>query len=300
MHRDDSDQNMRDEITPLIITRDEAPNIARTLDKLVWARRIVVIDSGSTDDTMRIAQSYPQVEVIAHPFADFASQCNFGLTRITSPWVLSLDADYELADDLVRELQALRPPPDIAGYRARFVYRIFGRRLRGTLYPPRTVLYRRERARYRNEGHGHRVVVDGAVLDLSGAIYHDDRKPLARWFASQQRYARIEAEHLLTSRPQRARNRPAPPDGMAGADRRLFLHTARQGMPARRLGWLVLRAPARDRRGADRARARRPTPATPHASVGRGQRARSDCSADPGSRRRARTGATDVTVPITP
>jgi glycosyltransferase involved in cell wall biosynthesis len=198
MHHDDSRQNMLDEITPLIITHDEAPNIARTLDKLVWARRIVVIDSGSTDDTVRIARSYPQVEVIAHPFTDFASQCNFGLTQVTSPWVLSLDADYELSDDLVHELRALTPTPGIAGYRARFVYRIFGRPLRGTLYPPRTVLYRRERAHYRNEGHGHRVTVDGTIVDLSGAIYHDDRKPLARWFASQQRYARIEADYLQT------------------------------------------------------------------------------------------------------
>jgi glycosyltransferase involved in cell wall biosynthesis len=198
MRHDQSSDNMLDEITPLIITHDEAPNIVRTLDKLVWARRIVVIDSGSTDDTVRIAQSYPQVEVILHPFTDFASQCNFGLAQVTSPWVLSLDADYELGNDLVSELQALAPPASIAGYRARFVYRVFGRPLRGTLYPPRTVLYRREGARYRNEGHGHRVVVDGAVRDLRGAISHDDRKPLARWFASQQRYARIEAEHLLT------------------------------------------------------------------------------------------------------
>jgi glycosyltransferase involved in cell wall biosynthesis len=198
MRHGDTTQSMLDQITPLIITRDEALNIARTLDKLVWARRIVVIDSGSTDDTVPIAQNYPQVEVIRHPFADFASQCNFGLAQVTSPWVLSLDADYELSADLVRELAALAPPESVAGYRARFVYRIFGRPLRGTLYPPRAVLYRREGARYRNEGHGHRVVVDGAVPDLRGAIYHDDRKPLARWFASQQRYARIEAEHLLT------------------------------------------------------------------------------------------------------
>jgi glycosyltransferase involved in cell wall biosynthesis len=198
MRHDQSSDNMLDEITPLIITHDEAPNIARTLDQLVWASRIVVIDSGSTDDTVRIARSYPQVEVILHPFTDFASQCNFGLAQVTSPWVLSLDADYELSNDLVSELSALAPPARIAGYRARFVYRVFGRALRGTLYPPRTVLYRREGARYRNEGHGHRVVVDGAVRDLRGDISHDDRKPLARWFASQQRYARIEAEHLLT------------------------------------------------------------------------------------------------------
>jgi glycosyltransferase involved in cell wall biosynthesis len=191
-----------DHITPLIITFNEAPNIRRTLDKLTWARRIVIIDSGSTDDTLRIAKSYPQVAVIEHAFADFASQCNFGLTQVATPWVLSLDADYELSDALVGELRSLTTPGNAASYRARFVYRIHGRALRGTLYPPRTVLYRKERASYRNEGHGHRVTVTGDVLDLHGVIFHDDRKPLARWFASQQRYAREEADDLLGPRSE--------------------------------------------------------------------------------------------------
>jgi glycosyltransferase involved in cell wall biosynthesis len=194
------------QITPLIITYDEAPNIRRTLDKLAWARRIVVIDSGSTDGTVEIMRCYPRVEVIPHPFTDFASQCNYGLTQIATPWVLSLDADYELSDALLRELTSLRPADDNAGYRARFVYRIHGRPLRGTLYPPRTVLYRKSRAVYRKEGHGHRVVVDGEVLTLDGVIYHDDRKPIARWVKSQQLYARDEADHLLGLRaaPTRA------------------------------------------------------------------------------------------------
>jgi len=189
------------EITPLIITYDEAPNIRRTLDKLAWARRIVVIDSGSTDGTVEMLQCYPQVEVIGHPFTDFASQCNYGLTQIATSWVLSLDADYELSDALLRELESLQPADNIAGYRARFVYRVHGRPLRATLYPPRTVLYRKSRAVYRKEGHGHRVMVDGEILPFDGVIYHDDRKPLARWFASQQRYARDEADYLLGLRP---------------------------------------------------------------------------------------------------
>lgn len=190
---------MLDHITPLIITYNEAPNIARTLGKLLWAKRVVVIDSGSTDETLGMLRSFPQVDVIGHPFSDFASQCNFGLTQVATPWVLSLDADYELSDALVDELAGLHAPDKVAGYRTRFVYRILGRALRGTLYPPRTVLYRKDKARYRNEGHGHRVAIDGEVLPLAGVIYHDDRKPLARWFDSQQRYAEVEARYLIAT-----------------------------------------------------------------------------------------------------
>lgn len=195
------DHAVQGQITPLIITYDEAPNIRRTLAKLLWARRIVVVDSGSTDGTLEMLRDYPQVEVFDHPFVDFASQCNYGLTQIDSPWVLSLDADYELSDQLVSELATLSPPDQVVGYMARFVYRIYGRPLRGSLYPPRAVLYRKDRAFYRLEGHAHHVVLDGEVLQLRGAIFHDDRKPLARWFTAQQRYARTEAEYLLEAPP---------------------------------------------------------------------------------------------------
>ena len=60
-------------------------------------------------------------------------------------------------------------------------------------------LYRRERAHYLQEGHTQRVVVDGTVARLQGLIDHDDRKPLSRWFASQQKYAKLEADHLLST-----------------------------------------------------------------------------------------------------
>ncbi|AMN43745.1 glycosyltransferase family 2 protein [Rhodoplanes sp. Z2-YC6860] len=190
---------MIDDITPLIITYNEAENIARTLDRLSWARRIVLVDSGSTDETLAIARRYPSVDVVHRPFDDFANQCNFGVSQVSTHWVLSLDADYELSDALIEELGALHPEATTSGYKARFVYRIFGKPLRGTLYPARAVLYRKDRAVYRNEGHGHRVVLPGVVRPLANVIFHDDRKPLDRWFESQRRYARLEAAHLLAS-----------------------------------------------------------------------------------------------------
>jgi len=186
--------------TVLIITLNEAPNLARCLDRLDWARRILVIDSGSTDQTLQIAHQYNNVEVVHRPFDSFADQCNFGLTLIETPWALSLDADYELSSTLVSEINSLRES-SIQGYSAPFIYRIHGRVLRGSLYPPRTVLYRVRAARYRNEGHGHRVSVDGPIARLSAPIYHDDRKPLQTWMDSQKRYANAEADHLLAADP---------------------------------------------------------------------------------------------------
>lgn len=188
---------MLDQITPLVLTFDEAPNIGRTLAALGWARRVVVVDSGSTDETTEILRRHPQVETVHHAFTDPTSQWNFALTQVSTPWVLSLDADYQLSDALVSEIATLAPTTEVGGYSAGFVYRIHGRPLRRSLYPPRTVLFRRQGAWHRQDGHTQRLMVAGRVLPLDGIIYHDDRKPLARWLGSQQRYARAEADHLL-------------------------------------------------------------------------------------------------------
>ena len=192
-------QLMQNEITPLILTFNEAPNIGRTLEKLSWAREIVMIDSGSTDRTLEIARSaHPNVRIIPRSFDSFAGQCNFGLSQITSEWVLSMDADYVLTPELLAEVQTLTPLPDIAGYSVRFRYCIYGYPLRSTVYPARTVLYRRELAKYSDEGHGHRVKIKGRVTTLFGRIDHDDRKRLTYWLQSQDRYATIEARYLLS------------------------------------------------------------------------------------------------------
>jgi glycosyltransferase involved in cell wall biosynthesis len=186
------------EITPMILTFNEEANIGRTLAKLTWAKRILIIDSGSTDRTLEIIRQFRQAEVIRRDFDTAAAQCNFGLSHVESEWVLSLDADYVLSDDLVSEIASLRPDGNVRGFWARFVYQIFGRSLRASLYPRRAVLYRRASAAYGDEGHTQRVHIEGEVQTLTNPIFHDDRKSIARWFSSQARYASLEAGHLLS------------------------------------------------------------------------------------------------------
>lgn len=186
------------EITALVLTYNEGDNIARAVDRLRSIPQVLLIDSFSTDDTIEIAtQTHPKVRVLQRAFDTFAAQCNFGLEQISTPWVLSIDADYILTPALTEEITHLSPPVGVAGYRARFSYCISGHRLRSSLYPPRTVLYRRSLASYREDGHGHRVIVEGPIRNLCGKIEHDDRKPLSRWISSQVNYSRIEARHLI-------------------------------------------------------------------------------------------------------
>jgi hypothetical protein len=167
---------------------------------LTWATRILLLDSFSNDETLELAKAVaPNISIMQRRFDSFAGQCNFGLGQITTEWVLSIDADYVLTPELIAEIGALDPKSDVAGYSVEFRYCIFGHPLRSTLYPARTVLYRRKLGKYRDEGHGHRVAVDGKVEKLANKIDHDDRKPLTYWIRSQDVYAEIEARHLLST-----------------------------------------------------------------------------------------------------
>jgi glycosyltransferase involved in cell wall biosynthesis len=220
---------MLDSITPVLLTYNEAPNVARTLEPLRWARDVVVVDSGSTDETVALCRRLPQARVFERPFDDFARQWNFALreTGIRTDWVLAFDADYLASGAFVEELRALSPPAGVDGYRARFDYAVLGRSLRGTLYPPVTVLVRRDAAVYHQDGHCYRVSVPGRVLPLLARLTHDDRKPLGRWLQSQDRYMRDEVAKLSTT----------PWSGLGWADRlRLLCLPA----PVLALAWALL------------------------------------------------------------
>ncbi|MEA2491419.1 MAG: hypothetical protein QOH21_3211 [Acidobacteriota bacterium] len=192
---------MLDHITPLILTKNEEVNIERTLRQLGWAHEVVIVDNQSTDATVTIARTFPNVRVEQGSFATLAEQAQFGLSQVRTPWLLTLDADYFVPDDFVAELASLQPLPEISGYTAQFIYAIHGRRLRASLYPPRDVLLRTSAASFWQDGHTQRVRVDGAIAPLTARIIHDDRKSFRRFVDRQRRYMREEALKLRTAPP---------------------------------------------------------------------------------------------------
>ena len=193
---------MLDQITPVILTRDEEPNIGRTLAQLQWAQDVVVVDSFSTDTTLAIAQQFPNVRIVQRELDTLAGQSNFGIRHATTPWVLLLDADYYVPAALVEELRQLEPPQHVRAYRAAFRYAVDGKPLRASLYPARIVLLHKEHAEVWQDGHAHRVLADGDVADLKTKIIHDDRKSFARFLERQKKYMRQEAEKLRTADPR--------------------------------------------------------------------------------------------------
>ena len=194
------------DITPLVLTFNEEANIGRCLGWLRWAERVVVIDSGSTDNTVALCREFPNVEIIERAFDNHTAQWNFGLDQITTNWVLTLDADYMLTDDFVAELRDLNPNASTGSpiaWRSAFHYVLAGRRLRGTLYPPRVVLFEIESHRYEQDGHTQTLSIAGPTGVLKNRLDHDDRKPLSRWLDSQRKYATLEAGKLSREIPGR-------------------------------------------------------------------------------------------------
>ncbi|MUL37287.1 glycosyltransferase family 2 protein [Gloeocapsopsis dulcis] len=193
---------MLEQITPLILTFNEAANIHRTLQHLTWAKQIIVIDSYSSDVTIDILRSYTQVQIFQRKFDTHTNQWNYGLQQVKTEWVLSLDADYILTEGLITEINALSKDSLVDSYFVKFKYCVFGKPLQGTLLPPREVLFKRDKAIYIDDGHTQLLQINGKSAMLSSYIYHDDRKPLTRWLWAQDRYMIIEAKKLLETPTQ--------------------------------------------------------------------------------------------------
>lgn len=187
-----------DILQALILTKNEEPNIKRVMDKLTWIDRVVVVDSYSTDKTIEILETYPNVEIVYRTFDTFAQQCNYGLDLLTSKWILSFDADYVLTDGFIEETKEfIARENNITGYYTRFEFLIYGKILRSNNTTPRAVLFKKGAGRYYDDGHAHRLDITGETGDYKHKILHDDRKSLSRWLSNQDGYSIREADKLL-------------------------------------------------------------------------------------------------------
>ena len=186
-------------ISATIITHNEAGNIARVIRSLDCADEIVVADSGSTDDTIKIASELG-ARVISHPWEGFAAQKNFASSQTTHDWILSLDADEELNDEaraVIREWKETNP--SAAAYRFVRRARYLGRWiLHSGWYPDWKVrLFDRKRARWQGEYVHESVMADGPIETMNGEILHYTCDSLADHRKRIEFYTDLAAREML-------------------------------------------------------------------------------------------------------
>ncbi|MEJ7560458.1 MAG: glycosyltransferase family 2 protein [Pedobacter sp.] len=183
----------------LVLTKNEEPNIKRVLEKLTWLEKVLVLDSYSTDATLEIVREFENTVIVQRPFDSFASQCNYGLSLMDSKWILSIDADYVLTDEFIEETKQYILKTDKVAYLTSFKFLVFGKPLSKDNTTPRPVLFLKEFGSYYNDGHAHRLAIQGEKGNYKSVILHDDRKSLDIWFSNQAGYSIKETKKMITT-----------------------------------------------------------------------------------------------------
>jgi glycosyltransferase involved in cell wall biosynthesis len=189
-----------------IITLNEEANIVRTLDSVRdIASEIIVVDSGSSDATVRLAQERG-AKVFVEPWKGFAAQKNSALAKATCDWILSLDADEEVSSELaasVRTLLQSERPPEFAGYtmNRRNIY--MGRWIkRSGYYPdPKLRLIRRGAAEFELRAVHEDIKMPGNLGHLHGDLIHHAYPTLEGFIEHANRYSSLSAEMVVAEGP---------------------------------------------------------------------------------------------------
>jgi acetyltransferase-like isoleucine patch superfamily enzyme/glycosyltransferase involved in cell wall biosynthesis len=192
----------------LIQTHNEELNLPHTLQSIQgWVNRIFVVDSGSTDATCQIAESFGAV-VVPKAWEGYAKQKNWALDHLPfeSPWILILDADESVSPPLKEEIMSLilRPVQNVpeAGFFLNRVTIFMGREIRHCGYFPawNLRLFKTGRARYEERDVHEHMIVQGPTAHLRHLLLHEDRRGLEHFIAKHNRYSTLEAIEIYRHR----------------------------------------------------------------------------------------------------
>jgi glycosyltransferase involved in cell wall biosynthesis len=185
-------------LSGVVIAQDEEHDLPRCLRSLSFCDELVVVDGGSRDRTVETAGS-AGARVVANPWPGYAAQRRFALAQATGDFVLSVDADEWVSDDLRAAIVEAMASPSQDGYELRVQNRFCGRWLRfgGRGHDYHLRLFRRELASYPERRVHEGVEVKGRVGRLSGTLFHESYADLSDYLRKVDRYSTLAAEERL-------------------------------------------------------------------------------------------------------
>jgi glycosyltransferase involved in cell wall biosynthesis len=187
------------EISVVIITYNEEKRLEPALKSVSdVASEIIVVDSFSNDDTVKIAKKYTK-HVFQRKWTNFADQKNFANSKASFPWILSLDADERLSPELQRELLRIKEEePTCSGFSMPRQVHYLGRWIRHSgWYPDRKArLFRKDKAHWEGEYVHEKLVVDGKIQKLSGSIHHFTYRKISDHLAQINNFSELGAHKL--------------------------------------------------------------------------------------------------------
>lgn len=194
-------------VTALVLTRDEEPNIARCLASLGWCDQVVVVDSGSTDRTVAMAEA-AGATVLENPWPGFAAQRQWAMDHpaVCHDWVFFVDADEWISIPLADEIAAALAAPQAAAFVQRCRVVFLGQWIRHCGWYANFRLVRLMDRRHASWGRsaqfGERAQVEGPVGQLVNDLVDEDLKGLAAWMRKHVGYASLEADRRMAANQQ--------------------------------------------------------------------------------------------------
>jgi glycosyltransferase involved in cell wall biosynthesis len=183
-------------LSGVVIAQDEQRDLPRCLRSLGFCDELVVVDGGSHDGTVEEARK-SGARVVENPWPGYAEQRRFALAQTSGDYVLSLDADEWVSDEL-REaiLRELASPSPSDGYELRVQNRFCGRWLRfgGRGHDYHLRLFRRDRVSYPQRRVHEGAEVSGRVRRLPGPLFHESYADLSEYLRKVDRYSTLQAE----------------------------------------------------------------------------------------------------------